>query len=443
MAWSFLRLLRPFSRSRASLHVAISPYIRSLDVPHVPQRKPVALPHHSSWQQFARRHCLPNRPLPAVSEKAGEAELRDREGHISKPKRDVIKLQDDVAKVSVAVSKSDALDVTVSNDVAVTASDVAEITSILMSLGCTEPQLQRLLKKKSVALVKNRQHILRKAAIFRRFGIDSQQFLKTLEKDFRPNQHFLSASDDQHESVLHYLQDTLKVNNLGKLVSSWPPVLNYYPTTLESKLRIWVSRGVPITSCTLEKYPTLLSPSDKTVKEGIEGVQAMFPGPFGNTILSKFPFLACMSSQSLQQRADGFHQLFGNDVAKRLLEKQPGNLMTPISTMQHTYKQLQHHFGQERCLRMVQSQPSLIGFSWETLNPKLEFLVKVMGRSIEDVATNRSVLGYSLLNRLKPRYDALMKAKIKSGDYSLQAIVFSTNKTFEDRFGVSLPRRRV
>lgn len=79
---------------------------------------------------------------------------------------------------------------------------------------------------------------------------------------------------------------------------------------------------------------------------------------------------------------------------------------------------------------MVRRFSPLLGYSVdEVLRPKLEFLVKTMGRPVRDVVDYPRYFSYSLEKKIKPRYWVLKSRNI---DFSLKEMLGKNDEEFAD-----------
>jgi mTERF domain-containing protein len=62
---------------------------------------------------------------------------------------------------------------------------------------------------------------------------------------------------------------------------------------------------------------------------------------------------------------------------------------------------------------MIAVHPAIMGHSLETsIKPKIDFLVNVMNRTVNEIVSFPQYLSYSLCSRIQPRYEYLAKRSI-------------------------------
>lgn len=317
-------------------------------------------------------------------------------------------------------------------------SDEKLASELLSSLGCQESVFQSSLKVIAPIVLRNKEHVMQKASLFRHFGLTMEDFVIAMRKD-NETSHFISQSLVTLEAVFTFLRLELKVTDLSKIVRAFPALFGTPPQTLRNKKALWERFGIQLTGKKAESYFFLFGYSDKTIEGSVEALHSIFRGTiFPETdalaILLKQPRIGTKSKTRIMDSFHAYTEIIGVNEARELIKYQPRSLFASRENILGTYSKLEDSFGKTDSLTMILTMPEILSFSWENLREKVDYIVKEMQRNKDEIVKRPCVLKYSK-NRLVERHEAL-KQVCKEKDYSLLSMLVPGDTEFAKRLTI-------
>lgn len=99
------------------------------------------------------------------------------------------------------------------------------------------------------------------------------------------------------------------------------------------------------------------------------------------------------------------------------------------------YNALKHHFSADNVDLIIRKQPDILGISMDCFEKKLDHLINVEKRNLQEIVRFPACLGYSLEQRIVPRFNVLREKNV-AWNYSLPSILAVKREVFKKRFSV-------
>eukprot|EP00897_Mesotaenium_endlicherianum_P008304 jgi/Mesen1/7501/ME000039S06718 len=289
---------------------------------------------------------------------------------------------------------------------------------------------------------------------------------KEVGKMFKMRPHLLSTEGCQAwGETVGYLRDELKVARLSKVLTKWPRILQSDASTKRTVVDFLRKEcGMLNVVGAVDKYPSLLGMTTDSLKEKTASLRQLLGRQELGRLLDKrpnllyvgltvpaasfkwltdtvgedearrvssvYPQLLTCKAETLELKLGNLRTTFPTVDVLALLAREPSILSASPETIRRIHRWLCDSFGEPNAAKIVQLSPQLLHISVDILQPKAEFVTRVMGRSSAELAEVPRVLAYGLQTYLQPRYDAMRRLGL-GHHFSLKKLFFSKNEVFK------------
>eukprot|EP00271_Cylindrocystis_brebissonii_P009586 TRINITY_DN2458_c0_g3_i1.p1 TRINITY_DN2458_c0_g3~~TRINITY_DN2458_c0_g3_i1.p1 ORF type:complete len:673 (-),score=61.04 TRINITY_DN2458_c0_g3_i1:234-2252(-) len=309
---------------------------------------------------------------------------------------------------------------------------------MLLKIGATEKQAMILWRERKSWFQKEDRHVemVSKMELLQSAGYSTELFFHMMTCNLRFGNHkLLTVSSDVLAQRVRSIQNVVGQDDLSRCGTSLSQLLSLSSTKFESNASHISSLGISVKQV-IFNTPTALVRSSETLSNKIKCLAKLIQVDDAVMIVTRYPRLLLWSVELVAENFAALEKRFGTDWAKQLVKRFPNTLTLNQASVAKFVDNFVNFFGREEALALIKAQPTLLGFSWEdnTL-PKLRFFMDVMKYGKEDILLCPSALGYSLENRVRPRYEALVaKGLWAVSRWPLGSVVCPTDATFAARF---------
>ncbi|KAL3700317.1 hypothetical protein R1sor_018339 [Riccia sorocarpa] len=285
--------------------------------------------------------------------------------------------------------------------------------------------------------------VMEKVNLIKSIGVKSEEIPRVVST----NPRVLSTSSRSLELKLQYLKQLgLLPDDIKKLVVSYPKALSFGLKNGRLPLVDFLSsKGVKDSEITkvVSRCPQLISLNvEMKLQPAIEVLESV--GMKGGSLAKALVTQPSLLRRKLKRNIE-YCQSLGLDEKPRVIARL---LVTCPNFSEEGCKARMNYLEslgltKEQVISMIMKNPAWLSFNVETsLSLKVNYLVNVMGRSVQELVTAVNFLTMSLEKRIRPRWTvlaAMEKAGLVTKTYKLSTLATWSDDYFEKKFVARCP----
>jgi phosphoserine phosphatase len=260
---------------------------------------------------------------------------------------------------------------------------------------------------------------------------NSIMFLKDLSIDDKKLierfSNILAYKTEGMQERVDYLKK-LGVKDIAKAVGRLPSILAHSIEGMQERVDYLKNQGVKNIAQVIRRLPPVLELRIERMQKGVNYLKKIGIKDIAK-IIGRLPAVLAYSKEGMQERVDYLKDLGIKDIAK-VIERAPPILEFRTEGMQERVDYLKK-LGVRDIAKVVGRLPAVLTYSKEGMQEKIEYINKI-GYEINEIENFPASLGYSLENRIIPRFEYL-KCKNPGNSFNLWNILIPGDKYFAEK----------